>query len=95
MRPDPLDAFVDAIAERLAEKLRARDDELVARIVEALSKKEEPSSKRLTPREAARMVRKSDKTIYKALHSGELKHAIFRGRFLIRPEDLEAWMSAR
>jgi excisionase family DNA binding protein len=86
--PAPTDPLVEAIAERLLEKLEERGMVLVAH-------KEGNDRSVLTPRQAAREVGVADKKIYDAIYSGELKHTVSGNRYRIRRSDLEAWEERR
>ncbi len=86
----PTDAFIDAIAERVAERVAERLEERFRRL-EAFRLKEEPEYFTIT--EAAKRCRKSRKTLYEAIYSGELEYLGGEGhRYLIRRSDLDKWM---
>jgi excisionase family DNA binding protein len=46
----------------------------------------------LTTDEAAALARRSRKTIYRAIHCGDLRAFLLRSRYLIEVPDLERWV---
>lgn len=45
--------------------------------------------------EAAQLVRRSEKTVYRAIHAGRLRAYMLGRGYLIRPEDLAAWVESQ
>lgn len=86
---NPAEPLVEAIAERVMDKLRPELPMLVAELVREQREEEEPIYH--TPREAARRVKCRDERIYQAIDEGELDAVTINGRNLIKPDDLFHW----
>lgn len=86
---NPAEGLVEAVAERVMEKIRAELPMLVSELMR--DEREEEEAIYYTPREAARRVKCRDERIYQAIDEGEIDYVSTGGKCLIKPDDLLHW----